>query len=154
MKTPFLLALALGAAATPAFAERGSDGELRVLYWQAASVLNPYLSTGAKDIDPASMVIEPLALVADDGSLFPVLAAEIPTLENGGIAPDFTHVTWKLKPGLLWSDGSKVTAEDVKFTADYCMAPDFGCAVLAEFEGIASVEVVDELTVRIGFDRP
>ena len=154
MKTALLSALALSAAALPALAERGADGELRVLYWQAASVLNPYLSTGAKDIDPASMVIEPLALVADDGSLIPALAAEIPTRENGGIAPDFSHVTWKLKPGLLWSDGSPVTAEDVRFTAGYCMDPDFGCAVLAEFEGISSVEAADELTVRINFDRP
>ena len=141
-------------AATPALAERGADGELRVLYWQAATVLNPYISTGAKDIDPASMMIEPLALVADDGSLIPQLAAEIPTLENGGIAADYTHVTWRLRPGLLWSDGTPVTADDVKFTADYCMAPEFGCAVLAEFDGISSVEVLDPLTVRINFDSP
>ncbi|MDO5705039.1 MAG: peptide ABC transporter substrate-binding protein [Paracoccus sp. (in: a-proteobacteria)] len=149
-----ILGTACAVAAGPALAERGSDGELRVLYWQAASVLNPYLSTGAKDIDPASMVIEPLALVAPDGSLIPQLAERIPTLENGDIAADYTSVVWRLKPGLLWSDGSPVTAEDVKFTADYCMTPDFGCAVLAEFDGIASVEVLDPLSVRITFDQP
>ncbi len=150
MKTLLVSALALTIAA-PALAERGADGELRVLYWQAASVLNPYLSTGAKDVDPASMILEPLALVADDGSLIPVLAAEIPTVENGGIASDHKSVTWRLKPDLLWSDGSPVTAADVVFTANYCMAPDFGCAVLAEFEGIASVEAVDDLTVRVTY---
>ena len=96
-------ALALAVATSPALAERGGDGDLRVLYWQAPTVLNPYISTGAKDVDPASMVIEPLALVADDGSLIPVLAAEIPSLENGGIAQDYMSVTWKLKPGLIWS---------------------------------------------------
>lgn len=150
MKKAVISALALTIAG-PALAERGSDGELRVLYWQAASVLNPYLSTGAKDVDPASMILEPLALVADDGSLIPTLAAEIPTLENGGIAADHMAVTWTLKPGLLWSDGTPVTANDVAFTANYCMAPDFGCAVLAEFEGIKSVEAVDDLTVRITY---
>lgn len=153
MKNTLVSVLAL-MIATPALAERGSDGELRVLYWQAASVLNPYLSTGAKDVDPASMILEPLALVADDGSLIPVLAETIPTLENGGIAADYTSVTWNLKPGLLWSDGTPVTARDVAFTAGYCMAPGFGCAVLAEFEGIASVEAVDDLTVRITYDGP
>ncbi|MFC3571119.1 peptide ABC transporter substrate-binding protein [Paracoccus simplex] len=146
-------ALAL-AVASPALAERGGDGALRVLYWQAATVLNPYLSTGAKDVDPASMVVEPLALVADDGSLLPVLAAEIPSRENGGIAADFTSVTWTLKPGLVWSDGTPVTAEDVQFTAEYCMDPAFGCAVLAEFEGIASVEALDAQRVRLNFDAP
>lgn len=151
------LPLALGlplALATPALAERGGDGELKVLYWQAATVLNPYLSTGAKDVDPASMVVEPLAIVADDGTLVPVLAAEIPSVENGGIAADFTSVTWKLKPGLTWSDGSAVTAEDVAFTARYCVDPAFGCAVLAEFEGIASAEALDAQTVRLNFDAP
>lgn len=146
--------LALAAATTPALAERGGDGDLRVLYWQAPTVLNPYISTGAKDVDPASMVIEPLALVADDGSLIPALAAEIPSPENGGIAEDYRSVTWKLKPGLVWSDGTPVTAEDVKFTAEYCMSPEFGCAVLAEFAGISSIEVLDAQTVRLNFDSP
>ncbi|WP_374633740.1 peptide ABC transporter substrate-binding protein [Paracoccus sp. (in: a-proteobacteria)] len=149
-----LAALSLTALTAPALAERGGDGDLRVLYWQAPTLLNPYLSTGGKDVDPASMVIEPLALVAPDGSLTPVLAAEIPSLENGGIARDFTSVTWKLKPGLLWSDGSPVTAADVQFTAEYCMDPAFGCAVLQEFEGIASAEVLDDLTLRLNFDAP
>lgn len=153
MKKALVSALAL-MMASPAVAERGSDGELRVLYWQAASVLNPYLSTGAKDVDPASMILEPLALVANDGSLIPVLAAEIPSIENGGIAEDFASVTWRLKPGLRWSDGTPLTAADVAFTAQYCMAPDFGCAVLAEFEGIRSVEAVDNRTVRIHYDAP
>ena len=149
-----LAALTTAALAGPALAGRGGDGDLRVLYWQAPTVLNPYLSTGSKDVDPASMVIEPLALVAPDGSLSPVLAAAIPSLENGGIAADYTSVTWRLKPGLIWSDGSPVTAEDVKFTAEYCMDPGFGCAVLQEFEGITSVEALDDLTVRLNFSAP
>ncbi|SES86671.1 peptide ABC transporter substrate-binding protein [Paracoccus homiensis] len=153
MKTALISALAIMTAA-PALAERGADGDLRVLYWQAASVLNPYLSTSAKDVEPASLVLEPLAIVAADGSYQTVLAEEIPSIENGGIAADYSAVTWRLKPGLTWSDGSPVTAEDVKFTADYCMAPGFGCAVLAEFEGISKVEVIDDLTVRLSFDQP
>ena len=154
MRSLLLGAAAFVALGQVAHAERGSDGELRVLYWQAATVLNPYLSTGAKDVDPASMVIEPLAVVADDGSLLPRLAEGIPSLENGGIAADYTSVTWKLKPDLKWSDGSALTADDVKFTADYCMNPEFGCAVLAEFSGVASVEVLDPLTLRLNFAQP
>ncbi|MDB6176444.1 peptide ABC transporter substrate-binding protein [Paracoccus sp. Z330] len=140
--------------AGPALAERGSDGQLRALYWQAAMVLNPYLSTSAKDVEPAGLAVEPLAIVEDDGTLTPRLALEIPSVENGGIADDYRSITWKLKPGLLWSDGTAVTADDVKFTADYCMTPGFGCAVLSEFENISSVEVIDPTTVRIHFDQP
>lgn len=144
----------LAFAATPALAERGQDGPLRIIYWQAASTLNPYLSTSGKDVDPASLVLEPLAGIDPDGNLFPRLAAEIPSLDNGGIAPDHTSITWTLKPGLTWSDGTPVTAEDVVFTAEYCMADGFGCAVAARFDGITAVEALDDLTVRVTFDAP
>lgn len=153
MKLRHLLPLTLMAAG-PALAERGADGDLRIIYWQAASVLNPYISTSGKDVDPASLILEPLAGYDGEGRLFPRLAAEIPTVENGGIADDFSTITWKLRDGLTWSDGSPVTAEDVKFTADYCMAEGFGCAVSARFQGISSVEVIDPLTIRINFETP
>ncbi|WCR10037.1 peptide ABC transporter substrate-binding protein [Paracoccus stylophorae] len=141
-------------AASPAFAERGTDGELRLMLWQAPSTLNVYLSTGTKDMLASSLVLEPLAGFAPDGSIYPRLAAEIPTTENGGLAEDLTSITWTLKEGLTWSDGSPVTAEDVKFTADYCMDPQGGCAQLAKFEGIDKVEVVDPRTVKISFTEP
>lgn len=54
-----LATLSMTVLAAPALAERGGDGDLRVLYWQAPTLLNPYLSTAGKDVDPASMVIEP-----------------------------------------------------------------------------------------------
>ena len=50
----------MGAAASVAFAplahadghegERGRDGEVRIIYWQAPSILNPFLSGGTKDV--------------------------------------------------------------------------------------------------------
>lgn len=153
MKPLLISALAL-AAASPAFAERGSDGEVKILYWQAPTLLNPYLSASGKDADPASLVVEPLAVLDPDGKMQPRLAAEIPTVENGGVAADFTSITWKLKPGLMWSDGTPLTAKDVKFTADYCMDPEGGCAAGARFGGIASVETPDDLTVKINFAEP
>ena len=127
-KTLLLATAAAMAAASPALAERGADGEVKIIYWQAPSILNPYLSSGTKDIESASLVIEPLGRYDEKGNLVPYLAAEIPTLENGGVSEDLTTITWKLKEGLKWSDGTPVTSADVKFTADYCMAPDGGCA--------------------------
>jgi peptide/nickel transport system substrate-binding protein len=75
-------------------------------------------------------------------------------VENGGVSADLTTITWKLKPGLLWSDGTPVTSADVVFSANYCMAPDGGCAQLARYEGIKSVEAVDDLTVLVTYDEP
>jgi len=154
LKSTLLGAAALVAIAPAAFAERGADGHVNVIYWQAPSILNPYLSGGTKDLESASMVIEPLGRYDPEGALVPFLAAEIPTLENGGVSADLTSITWKLKPDLLWSDGTAVTANDVKFTADYCMHPEGGCAQLAKFEGVSAVEVIDDLTVKVTFSEP
>jgi peptide/nickel transport system substrate-binding protein len=149
----------LGAAATlifapAAFAERGTDGNVKVLYSQAVSIMNAYLSSGTKDVEVGSLVLEPLAGFDETGAVLPRLVGELPSLENGGISEDQTTITWKLKEGLLWSDGTPFTADDVVFTAEYCMHPEGGCAQLARYEGVKSVEAIDPLTVKITFNGP
>ena len=151
--------LMLGAAAAftlapAAMAERGADGDVKIIYWQAPSILNPYLSGGTKDIESSSIVIEPLGRYTETGALVPYLAQEIPTVANGGVSADLTAITWRLKEGLLWSDGSPVTSADVKFTADYCMHQEGGCAQLAKFEGVTSIDTPDALTVTVNFSSP
>ncbi len=147
-------AAALALVPAAAMAERGSDGEVRIIYWQAPSILNAYLSAGTKDLEATSLVSEPLGRYDENGNPVPWLVEEIPTVENGGISEDLTSITWKIKPDLKWSDGTPFTAKDVKFTADYCMDPDGGCAQGAKFDGVKSVEVLDDLTVKITFDQP
>ncbi len=149
----------LGAAATlvlapMAMAERGSDGEVRIIYWQAPSILNPYLSGGTKDVESASMIIEPLARYNENGNLTPWLVESIPTTGNGGVSEDLTQITWKIAPGVLWSDGTPLTSADVKFTYDYCTHPEGGCAQLTKFEAVASVETPDDSTVVVTFGNP
>ena len=153
--------LLIGAIATSAFAstaiadghegERSRDGEVKIIYWQAPSILNPYLSGGTKDIESSSLVIEPMGRYDQNGDMMPWLAAEIPTVGNGGVSKDLTSITWKLKEGLVWSDGSPVTSTDVVFTANYCMDPDGGCAQLEKFDGVVSVEAIDTLTTKVTF---
>ena len=146
--------VAAAAVATAAYAERGSDGEVKIIYWQAPSILNPYLSSGTKDIESASLVIEPLGRFDQDGNLVPYLAAEIPTVANGGVSEDLTTITWKIKEGLVWSDGTPLTSADVVFTSEYCMHPEGGCAQAAKFEGVKTVEALDDLTVKVTFSEP
>ena len=150
----FLMGAVAALAAAPAFAGRGSDGQLNLIYWQAPSILNPYLSSGTKDLESSSIVIEPLARYNPDGVLTPYLATEIPTVANGGVAADLKSITWKLKPGLKWSDGSPVTSADVVFTGQYCMDPAGGCAQLSHFENVDKVEAVDPATVKVTFKQP
>ncbi|PHR25550.1 MAG: peptide ABC transporter [Hoeflea sp.] len=154
LKALLMGAVAAMAIAPVAHAERGSDGEVKIIYWQAPSIMNPYLSGGTKDIEAASLVVEPLARFNEKGALVPYLVDEIPTVENGGVAADLTSITWKLKEGLKWSDGTPVTSADAKFTAEYCMAPDGGCAQSAKFDGVESVETPDERTIVVNFTGP
>jgi peptide/nickel transport system substrate-binding protein len=153
-KAALLGAAAAVALAPAAMAERASDGEVRIIYWQAPSILNPYLSGGTKDIESASMIIEPLARYDETGMLVPWLVEEVPTVENGGVSEDLTSITWNITPGLVWSDGTPVTSADVKFTYDYCTHPEGGCAQAAKFEGVVSVETPDDLTVVVTFGGP
>ena len=154
LRTLMLGAAASFAMAPMAMAERGSDGTVNIIYWQAPSILNPFLSGGTKDVESASLVIEPLARYNETGEMVPFLASEIPTVANGGVSEDLTQITWKIAPGLLWSDGTPLTSADVKFTAEYCMHPEGGCAQLAFFDGVESVETVDDLTVKVTFSEP
>ena len=148
------LALATAAVAllsSVAHAERGRDGQLRILYWQAVSTVNPYLSGGTKDIEAASLVLEPLARYDDSGTMVPALAAAIPTVENGGVAADLRSITWTLKQGVIWSDGTPFTAADVAFSAAYCLNEEMGCNPISSFSDVSGIEALDDRTVRIDF---
>jgi len=153
-KTLLMGAAASFAIASSVAAERGSDGNVSIIYWQAPSILNPFLSGGTKDVESASLIVEPLARYDQNGEMVPFLAVEIPTVENGGVSADLTSITWKIAPGIKWSDGTAFTAADVKFTADYCMHPEGGCAQLTKFDGVSSVEAVDDMTVKVTFENP
>ena len=127
---------------------------MTILYWQAPTLPGPYLSSGTKDTDAGAVTLEPLAKYDPEGNLVPALAAQIPTLENGGVSQDSLSITWNLKEGLKWSDGSDMTAEDVVFTWRYCVDEDTGCTSESSFDGIASVEAINDTTVKIAFDAP
>ncbi|QBY00872.1 peptide ABC transporter substrate-binding protein [Rhodophyticola sp. CCM32] len=152
--------LLLGAAAAfalspmAAMAERGASGHLNIIYWQAPSTLNPYLSGGTKEVESASLVLESFARFDDTGTMVPWLASEIPTVENGGVSEDLTQITWTIADGITWSDGTPLTAADAVFTWEYCTHPEGGCAQVSYFDGVESVVAVDDMTVQVNFSAP
>jgi peptide/nickel transport system substrate-binding protein len=135
--------------------QRGAGGDLKILYWQAPSTLNPHLATGPKDSDAARLVLEPLASLGKDGqAIANGLAAEIPTLANGGIAKDFTTVTWKLRQGVKWSDGTSFSADDVAFTYEYQCDPLTGASTFDRCDGVRSVVAKDPNTAVVTYRSP
>src|SRR5437016_4098324 len=131
----------------------GGGGALKLLFWQAATLLNPHFAVGAKDQEGARIFYEPLAAWDPDGHLVPVLAAEIPDIENGGVAADGRSVTWKLKKGVQWHDGQPFTADDVVFNWEYASDPASACTTSGTYKEI-KVDKVDGHSVKITFPKP
>lgn len=133
--------------------QRGGGGPLKLLWWQGPTLLNPHFAIGDKDVDAARLFYDPLAVWNSDGGLYPILAAEIPSIQNGGLAADGKTVTWKLKPGVKWHDGKPFTADDVVFNWEYAKDPATATVTIHRYRDIV-VEKLDDLTVRITFAKP
>lgn len=141
-------------AESAALAEARNGAVLKLLYSRIPMTLNPHLATGFQDFEAARIVYEPLATYEPNGDLIPVLAALIPTPENGGIAADGRSVTWKLKPDIRWSDGQPFTADDVVFTYQFVSDPNVAASTAKYYEAVEKVEALDPLTVKITFKSP
>jgi peptide/nickel transport system substrate-binding protein len=131
----------------------GGGGALKLLFWQAPTLLNPHFAVGTKDQEGSRIFYEPLAAWDPDGNLVPVLAAEIPEIENGGVAPDGMSVIWKLKKDVAWHDGRPFTADDVVFNWEYAADPATAATTVGSYQNV-TVEKIDPLTVRVRFAKP
>ena len=122
--------------------KRGGGGALKLLWWQGPTLLNPHFAVGTKDQDASRIFYEPLAGWDPDGELFPILAAELPTRENGGLAPDGMSVTWKLKQGVTWHDGQPFTADDLLFNWEYAKDPATAAVTIGNYKDV-TVEKIE-----------
>src|SRR5262245_66455073 len=86
---------------------RGGGGKLRLLYWNAPTILNAHFAGGARDVAASRVVYEPLFSIDPQGEFIPILAQEIPSVENGGRSRDSTWTIWRLKQGVVWHDRSE-----------------------------------------------
>ena len=146
------LTLAIAACGSPTrTSKQQNSSTLKLLYWQAPTILNPHLSTGFKDAEASRVTLEPLASFDNEGNLIPFLAESVPTVENGGVAADGKSVTWKLKQDVKWSDGETFTAEDVVFTYNFLSNPQVGAVSAGTYEVVSSVEAIDDYTVKVNF---
>jgi peptide/nickel transport system substrate-binding protein len=133
---------------------RGEGGELRLIQWQAPSMLSPHVSTGEKDFLAAQLIVEPLMHYLPDGTLIPNLITEVPTVENGLLAEDLTSVTYRLLDGVNWADGEPLTADDVVFTWEWIVEPANASVSAEVYAAIESMEIVDPQTVQVFFAAP
>ncbi len=86
-----------------------------------------------------------------EGNFVPDLAAEIPTVENGGLSADGLRWRIKLRPDVKWHDGTPFTAEDVKYNIELLVDPKFLSSRRAGHELVRDITVVSptEITWRL-----
>ena len=131
----------------------GGGGTLKLLWWQGPTLLNPHFAVGTKDQDGSRLFYEPLAAWDSHAELRAVLAAELPTVDNGGIAEDGKSVIWKLKQGVKWHDGEPFTADDVVFNWTYARDPATAAVTVGSYNAVTA-EKINQYTVRVSSDKP
>ncbi len=131
----------------------GGGGVLKLLLWQAPTLLNPHFASGTKDQIASRIFFEPLAGWDKEGNLIAQLAAETPSRTNGGLSADGKEVTWKLKRNVRWHDGQPFTADDVVFTWQYAADPATAAYTTGSYANI-KVEKIDDHTVKVVFKEP
>ncbi len=126
-------------------------GKLTMAIWQSPTTLNPLLGTQTVMNEVLIYILDGMLRDQPDGSRAPNLAKEVPTIQNGGVSADGKTITYKLKEGVLWSDGAPFTCEDVQFTWQARMTPGVGVASTAGFSDVETVECPNPTTAIIKY---
>lgn len=137
------LLMAQASRAAPA---RG--GTLRVSVDQAVSVLNPLLVRVNPEYLVAELLYSGLTRLAPDMSAEPDLAAS--WTHNDALS----EWTFKLRPGLVFHDGSTCAAKDVAASFTAILDPKTASPGRTNVGPIAKVEAVDDQTVRFVLKAP
>ncbi len=116
--------------------------------------LNPLLSGQAATTDLAQFLFSGLIRFDDRGDPIPDAAEAVPTRENGGISRDGKTITYRLRPGLRFSDGQPLTADDVVFTWQQVMNTRNNVPFHFPYDLAQSVVAKDARTVVVRLREP
>lgn len=132
----------------------GQDGVLRVANYAEPTSLNPLLIANTAENFIMSLAFDPLVTIDQNGNEIPDLAAEVPTLGNGGISKDGLTITYHLRRGVQWQDGVPFTSSDVKFSWQAVMNPQNNVPERRGYDQVRSVDTPDPYTVVFHLKRP
>ena len=94
-----------------------------------------------------------VALAPEDGSVIPSLATEVPTIDNGMVSEDGLTYTFSLREDVVFSDGSEMTAEDVKYSWDRVVEMNLPEGQASLFENVVETTVVDDHTFEVTLNQ-
>lgn len=156
--------LALGASGVvlsglPSFSramaqDKAAKGQLTVGFSQEPTVFNPHMPHIEVDEGIHFSIFDPLFYVDEKGAFVAALAAEVPTVENGGISADGLNWKVKLRDDVKWHDGKPFTAEDVKFTLELLVDPNFRSWRKTGHEFVRDLTVVSPTEITWKMEKP
>ncbi len=126
-------------------------GKAVMAMWQSPTTLNGLLNSQTVISEVRQFVAEGMTKVMPDGTRIALLAKDVPSVQNGGVSADGKTITYKLKEGVLWSDGQPLTCEDFKFHWQAVMTPNVGVTSTTGYRDIDTVDCPDPLTVVVKF---
>ncbi|HEY0395072.1 MAG TPA: ABC transporter substrate-binding protein [Candidatus Elarobacter sp.] len=146
-----LAAAALAGCAHPTGSEPRA---LRLAIAGEPHSLVPMLAQSIADNDVLRLMYDPLIACDRAGRPVPALAAVVPTRANGGIAADGRTITYRLRRGVRWHDGTPFTSADVAASFRAVMDPRSTVQSRHGYDAVARVETPDRLTVRFRLKHP
>jgi len=142
-----LLTLSLSGCQTAAGSPTSEENSIIIVIPEDPPSFNPIITDAGYDSLVMELVMLGLSDIDPNGNVFPELAAELPTIDNGDVIIDedagTMTVTWKMRSDVQWADGTPVTADDVIFTYESIINPDTG-GWIPGIDYIDSVEKIDD----------
>jgi peptide/nickel transport system substrate-binding protein len=146
--------LALVLLAGCAHAPEPAGRTLRLAIVSEPRSMVPMLSQGIQDNEIDRLVYDPLIACDKAGQPVPALAAVVPSRANGGISADGLTITYHLRRGVRWHDGTPFTAADVVASYRAVMDPRSIVQSRHGYDVVAAVATPDPYTVRFRLKRP
>lgn len=149
MKRTFVLVvIAVLAFTSISIAAPRRGGTLRVGLDADPPNMDPHQSSAAVDRQVFQNLFDKLVDVNQDLEIVPMLAISWTIAEGGRV------YTFRLRPNVVFHDGTPFNAEAVKYNFDRMLDREFGSPRFSEVNLVTGVQVVDNLTVRITLDKP
>ena len=141
-------AAVVGLLATASAQGVKGGGTLQAALDRDPPTMDPHLSGSAVDRQVYQNLYDKLVDTDENLAIVPMLAT------SWTISPDGKTVTFKLRQGVKFQDGTPFNAEAVKFNFDRMRDPKFPSARRSEIAPVANVTAVDPVTVQISLERP
>ena len=142
--------------ATATLESPNSDAVIRANLGGEPNTLDPQLASSLLEFSVLRQLSQGLLGFDKDLNLIPLAAAVVPTVDNRGISADGLTYTFKLKNGVMWSDGQPLTAGDFEYTFKRVLSPeiagpysDFYTAIQGGQEYLMSVEADDAVKASL-----